>query len=415
VWSAYPSGCVFRRGLTISLLALLVSVPSALASDPGRWRETGRDELPITYYQGVTHDPAGSWYFDGIYAGLWRTDTAFTQTGGNPNAFPADVSASEQYNHIGDLTFDPSNGGRLILPVECYYPPQGNTCNNGAFGVGDPATLTWQHYVKLDPAEIPKAMWAEVSPDDQLIWTSAGDDLLAYRVADVSPANAAPAAPIKAVTRLKGAVPPSGITGATFIGSRLFVAGTEGDTKFEVWSIDLSDGSRRLELERDVVGESEGLDNFHAAGGELHWLIQPFNTIGPPTYGADHATLLHFVPGAVPAAPPPPGSVPKDPAHTLRLRVKPRHVKIGKKVRFVLRVHTGDGKPVRRARVTLAGSAARTTRKGVAVMRMRLRSPGKYRAVATRPGKRPAHRTVVATGRVEQSSKRAAATPPPAR
>jgi hypothetical protein len=48
-------------------------------------------------------------------------------------------------------------------------------------------------------------------------------------------------------------------------------------------------------------------------------------------------------------------------------------------------------------------------------MRMRLRSPGKYRAVATRPGKRPAHRTVVATGRVEQSSKRAAATPPPAR
>ena len=55
---------------------------------------------------------------------------------------------------------------------------------------------------------------------------SSSADLLAYRAADVVPANAGPAgAPIRAVSRLAGAVPPSGVTGATFRGGRLFLAG----------------------------------------------------------------------------------------------------------------------------------------------------------------------------------------------
>ena len=74
--------------------------------------------------------------------------------------------------------------------MECYTPGVGNTCGTGAFGVADPATLDFRYYVKLDPAEIPKAMWAETSPDGKLIWTSSGDDLLAYRTSDVAPANA---------------------------------------------------------------------------------------------------------------------------------------------------------------------------------------------------------------------------------
>ena len=174
-----------RRTLVTLVLCLAAAAP-AQAADPGRWRETGLHKLPLLYYQGLTHDPAGSWYFDGIYTGLWRTDRGFARTGENPDAIPPEVKATENYNHIGDISYDGAEGGRLLLPVECYYPPQGNTCMTGSIAVADPATLRWRYYVKLDPAEIPKAMWNEVSPDGQLIWTSSGDDLLAYSAADVN-------------------------------------------------------------------------------------------------------------------------------------------------------------------------------------------------------------------------------------
>ena len=285
-----------RRLVSLAFLLAAALPATAHAADPGLWRQTGKTSLPLTYYQGVTHSQSGNWFFDGPDTGLWRTDRGFTQTGGNVDVIPPQVTATEGYNHIGDPTWDSAEGGRVILPLECYYETAGNTCNTGSFGVADPNTLQWRYYVKLDPAEIPKAMWAEVSPDGSLIWTSSGNDLLAYRASDVNPSNAGPtAAPIKAVRRLVGAVPPSGVTGATFYGGRLFLAGSQGDT-FQVWSVDPTTGSRQLEIERTVVGESEGLDTFKAAGGVLHWLIGPYNTEGPPTYGTDHATLLHFKP-----------------------------------------------------------------------------------------------------------------------
>jgi hypothetical protein len=138
-------------------------------------------------------------------------------------------------------------------------------------------------------------MWNEVSPDGSLVWTSSGGDVLAYRTADISRADAAPGhVPIHSVRRLRGAVPPSGITGATFIGERMFVAGQDGEA-FRVWSIDLATGARRLEIERQIVGESEGLLTASLKGGTLHWLVQPYNTERkPPTYSPDHATLLSF-------------------------------------------------------------------------------------------------------------------------
>jgi hypothetical protein len=78
----------------------------------------------------------------------------------------------------------------------------------------------------------------------------------------------------------------------------MFVAGQSGGP-FRVWSIDLATGQRRLEIERAIVGESEGLATASLKGGTLHWLIQPFNTENrPPTYGPDHATLLTFRPTA---------------------------------------------------------------------------------------------------------------------
>ena len=192
----------------------------------------------------------------------------------------------------------------MILPMECFTPGVGNTCGTGAFGVADPATLAFRYYVKLDPAEIPKAMWNEVSPDGTLIWTSSGGDLLAYRAADISLANAAPAhPPIHSVRRLKGAVPPTGITGATFVDGRMLVAGQSGKT-FRVYSIDLATGARELEIERTIVGESEGLVTAAAKGGTLSWLIQPFNPEGnPPTYSPDHATLVSFARRVAPSSP----------------------------------------------------------------------------------------------------------------
>ena len=154
--------------------------------------------------------------------------------------------------------------------------------------------------MKLDPAFIDKVMWNEVSPDGKLLWTSngavnGGHDLLAYDMDEITAANAAPNGPLlKPVRVLPDAVPPSGITGAVFYQGRLFLAG-QGGGPFRVWSVDLTDGSRQLEIEKTIVGESEGLDLVDVRGGKLHWLITPLLGGGMPTYGSTSA-LVHFNP-----------------------------------------------------------------------------------------------------------------------
>ena len=286
------------RRLPGVVLALALSAPPAQAADPGRWTFTGDSQMPLYYYQGVTSDPAGHFFFDGIDFGLYRTDSQLNEQARNDDVIPPTVTAREGYNHIGDISWDAQEGGRIVLPLECYYPPAGNTCGTGSFGVADPVTLQWRYYVKLDPAYIAKAMWAEVSPDGSIIWTSSGNDLLGYRTSAVKASHAAPSGPaLKPAVRLRNAVPPTGITGATFHAGRLFVAGQDGDL-FQVWSIDLATGARQLEIERTIVGESEGLDESDALGGLLHWQVQPYNTEGPPTYPPLNGTLLHFVPAA---------------------------------------------------------------------------------------------------------------------
>lgn len=284
-----------RLALVVAVLVLGLCAP-ARAADPGRWTYTGASSMPLYYYQGVTSDPGGRLYFDGVDFGLYRTDSQLHEQARNDDVIPPAVTATEGYNHIGDISWDGAEGGRIVLPLECYYPPAGNTCGTGSFGVADPETLQWRYYVKLDPAYIAKAMWAELSPDGRTIWTSSGNDLLGYRASQVKPAHAAPAGPLlKPAVRVRGAVPPTGITGATFVGDRLFVAGQDGD-RFQVWSIDLTTGARQLEIERTIVGESEGLDVFDSLGGTLHWQIQPYNEQGVPTYPPLNGTLLHFVP-----------------------------------------------------------------------------------------------------------------------
>jgi hypothetical protein len=263
------------------------------------WRFTGHSNVPLEFFQGVTSDPKRNLYFDGMFVGLHRTDSKLHRRVSNPNVIPAGVTATEGYNHVGDITWSSGEGGRILLPLECFSL-MGNACKTGSIGVADPRTLRWRYYVKLDPAFIDKAMWAEVSPDERFLWTSngSGKDLLAYRMSDITAANAAPAGLLlRPVIRLPGAVPPSGITGATFYGRRLFVAG-QNTGYFQVWSIRLGNGSRRLEIERQVIGESEGLDVFNGLGGRLHWLVTPFRTSGrPPTFGIGHSALMHFLPG----------------------------------------------------------------------------------------------------------------------
>jgi hypothetical protein len=366
------------RLLPLALVVAALALPtSASAADPGRWLLTGATSVPVRYFQGLTADPSGRRvFFVGQAEGLWRTTPRLRQTAGRANAIPPQVKSAEGYNHIGDPTWDNAEGGRVLLPLECFTPGVGDTnpCDTGSFGVADPSTLAWRYYVKLDPAEIPKAMWAEVSPDGSLVWTSSGSDLLAYSAGDVSAANAAPgAAPIRSVQRLSGAVPPSGITGAVFRAGRLLLAGDDAGP-FQVWSIDPATGARELEIERRICGESEGLHVMRTLGGELHWLIAPVG-IGCPrlTFGPDSA-LLHFAP--------------RSGSHSLRVFARVRRVRrasaaAGRRVSVGVRVKGLRGpRPVAGVRVSLAGYTARTNRHGHAVIRGRFYRSGRYGVLA---------------------------------
>jgi hypothetical protein len=356
-----------RTLLVVVFVLGLGIVPSAAAQDPGHWLLTGASSVPSSYWQGLTSDPQeANVFFVGVFQGLWRTTPKLHQTAGSPTEIPPAVTQSEGYNHIGDPTWNPGEGGRVLLPMECFTPGVGNTCGTGAFGVADPATLQFRYYVKLDPAEIPRAMWAETSPDGSLVWTSSGDDLLAYRTSDVAQANAGPSGPLlRAVRRLPGAVPPTGVTGAVFQGGRLLLAGATGHV-YQVWSIDTRTGARRLELEMRICGESEGLDVIPTLGGELHWLIAPFDPGCQLTFGPSSA-LLHFV---------------ARPAHE-RYAVEVVDIEseaLPGEVTATIRA-THDGKPLRQARVSFAGGTARTGKDGGATVVTTLELPGRYSAV----------------------------------
>jgi hypothetical protein len=250
------------------------------------WLPAGHTPIPITWYQGVTADPLGTLTFDGIVNGLHRPGIDVEPI------IPPDVTASQGYNHVGDLTWDRRESGRLLLPLECYTPGApngGNTCGRGAIGVADARTLRWRYLVPLDQAEIAKAMWCETSPDGRLVWTSSGADLLAYRADQIRPG----APPLRSVKRLPGAVPPTGVTGAAFYGDRLLLASQSGGT-FAVSSVDVRTRARRLELERQLSGESEGL--VVRLDGTLDWIVTPADPLGrPPTFQQN--TLLRFRPG----------------------------------------------------------------------------------------------------------------------
>jgi hypothetical protein len=346
-------------------VAALALVPTAADAAP-RWVLANERAVPLEWFQGLAHAPGGDRFFVGVFVGVTRTDAALRPQLRTDDVIPAAVRAAYGFNHVGDPTWDRAEGGRLLLPLECYTPGApggGNTCGRGAIGIADPATLAWRGTVLLDRQDIAKAMWAEVSPDGRLLWTSAGPDLLAYRTADVSAASAAAGTPIRPVLRLPGAVPPSGVTGAAFAGRRLLLAGQNGLGPLQVWSLDVDgDGSRRLELELPVAMEAEGLDVVASGDGLLHWLLSPFAPGGrPPSYGAGHSEIVSFVRWG-----------------QSRLRVLAGRTSAGDlAARVVLRLR-GRSWPVAGATVTAAGASGTTGADG----RVRLDLPaGLRRAV----------------------------------
>src|SRR3954469_5184895 len=101
-----------HRALAGVLAALLLPVATAQAQDPGLWKLSGLDKTPIDYFQGLTHGPNGVFWI-GPFDGAYRTDTSLKEQARTMVIYPQDVQAIG-FNHAGDPTFDPSEGGRLI-------------------------------------------------------------------------------------------------------------------------------------------------------------------------------------------------------------------------------------------------------------------------------------------------------------
>ena len=281
----------------IALAVLAATAPPAMAAD--LWTETGRSITSVNYWQGITFD-AGSrtFNFAGPAEGLWRTDANLTRVAGKSAGIPTTVKSTEGWNHLGDLSFDAA-GGRLIVPLECYYPgaPEANTCKTGGLGVVDPITLAWRYYVKLEPTQISKAMWAEVSPDGRWVWTSSGTDLLGYSAAEINAGHAGPTGtPLVASKRVPNVLRASSVSGAAFWNGRLYLAYDRGSyIQVLSYPVDPVTGdvgtAWRLEIQRNKSSslyETEGLAVADARGGLLHWQVQPQSRL----YGR----IFHFVP-----------------------------------------------------------------------------------------------------------------------
>jgi hypothetical protein len=365
-----------RRVLLTAALALALPAASQ-AADPGLWIKTSQLTKPAWYRQGLASNPAnGDVFFSGSFSGitLTRNEVELKQ---NANAIPKDVADREQYNHIGDIAFDPGEGGRLLLPLESYAPlqPDTNPSKTASIGVMDANTLAWKYYVKLDPSEINKAQWVATDPAHGLIWTIGDISLLAYNIADINPANAAPGAPpIHSVRRLDNIVP-DGAGGAVVIGNRIFlsqlVAGVD-----RVISIDLTTGASQVEIEIPGNLEEEGLDVGPYLDGVLHWELVPGG-------GLSNTQVLNFVPKGA----------------RLALKLNHARVKAGKKTTLTATatvVTSGFTIPLRGVEVRLGGKRAKTDARGRAQLTVKL-TRGGYRAQAFFKGLRTASRTVRAT------------------
>jgi len=355
-----------KRALAAAVALALAAPVAAQAADPGLWIKTSQLTKPAWYRQGLASNPAtGDVFFSGSFAGIYRTRNE-KELARNTSPIPPDVVQREQYNHIGDIAFDSGEGGRVLLPLESYAPlaKDTNPSKSASIGVMDAKTLAWKYYVKLDPSEINKCQWVAADPEHGLVWTIGDIDLLAYRLADLTPANAAPnAAPIHSVIRLPNAVP-NGAGGAVVMGNRIYLSQLVGDVN-RVISMDLGTGASQTEIEIPGNLEEEGLDFGAYLDGFLHWELVP-------GAGLSNTQLLNFVPKGA----------------RLSLTVRRARTAAGKpSIAAQARVLTnGSAIPLRGVQVRMAGKRATTNALGQAVLKVKLRRRHLYRAQAVFPG-----------------------------
>jgi hypothetical protein len=362
------------KRVLLAAAAALVVPASAQAADPGLWIKTSQLLKPATYRQGLASNPAtGDVFFSGSFSGITRTHNEVVLKT-NTVAIPKDVADREQYNHIGDIAFDAGDGGRLLLPLESYAPlaPDTNPSKTASIGIMDPTTLAWEYYVKLDPAEINKAQWVATDPAHGLFWTLGDISLLAYNLADLNPANAAPnAAPIHSVKRFDNIVP-EGAGGAVVIGNRIFLSQLTGGVN-RVISIDTTTGASQVEIEIPGDLEQEGLDFGPYLDGVLHWELVP-------GAGLSNTQVLNFVPKGA----------------RLALKLNHARVRAGKKTTLTATatvVTSGFKIPLRDVEIRLAGKRVKTDARGRGTLRVKL-TRGGYRAQAFYKGLRTASTTV---------------------
>ena len=159
------------------------------------------------------------------------------------------------------------------------------------------------------------------------------------------------------------------MTGAAFVRGRLFLAGARGTT-YQVWSVDLRNGTRRLEVELPhVEGEAEGLHTMRLMNGELHWLIAPL-AAGPRSRRAWRCSTSRAHARGRPG---------------LRLSRRAPPAAQTKRPRISIRVMR-RGRPVAGAVVTLAEARRRTDRGGRVTLTPRPRGAGQLRG-ARAPGR----------------------------
>jgi hypothetical protein len=367
-----------RRALLATAVAMMLPA-SAQAADPGLWIKTSQLTKPAYYRQGLASNPlTGDVFFSGSFNGITLTRNE-DELKKNTQAIPTDVANREQYNHIGDIAFDPGEGGRILLPLESYAPLQKDTnpSKTGSIGVMDATTLAWKYYVKLDPSEINKTQWVATDPEHGLVWTIGDISLLAYNLSDINPANAAPnAAPIHSVRVMPNAVP-NGAGGAVVIGNRIYLSQLANGVN-RVISMDLGTGAQQTEIEIPGNLEEEGLDTGAYLDGWLHWELVP-------GAGLSNTQLLNFVPKGA------------------RLSLKLNHTRFKARRKVTLKatasvVTNGAKVPLRDVEIRLAGKHTKTDARGRATLKVKL-TRGHYRAQAFYKGLRTASKRVAATSR----------------
>ena len=224
---------MWRIGAAVLALVVWLPVAPAHAADPGRWKLTGTTSLPLFYYQGVTADPARNLYFDGVYVGLYRTDSAFTRDRPHRRRDPARRALARGLQPHRRHQLGPRRGrarpaaARVLRPERAQrrQPVPARLDRRRRSGARCSGATT----SSSTPPRSRRRCGTRSRPTGRCCGPRAATTCSPTGRPTSRAANASPEhAPIHSVRRLRGAVPPSGITGATFIDGRLYVAGQGG-------------------------------------------------------------------------------------------------------------------------------------------------------------------------------------------